>query len=80
MPAKEKALDLSFMLVQWMGSPTLDVGVRSSHWSRLILTFDLGVLHKESREIGVKESLKLSALYISLGLAVRRLGVVVSRR
>jgi tellurite resistance protein TerC len=33
-----------------------------------ILVFDLGVLHKEAHEIDVKESLWMSALYISLGL------------
>jgi tellurite resistance protein TerC len=68
MPAKEKALDLSFMLVQWMGSP-LWMWASFISLVALILTFDLGVLHKENREIGVKESLKLSALYISLGLS-----------
>lgn len=34
-----------------------------------LLALDLGVLHKDQREIGVKESLVLSAVYISLGLA-----------
>ncbi|WP_432417433.1 TerC family protein [Crenobacter caeni] len=34
-----------------------------------LLAFDLGVLHKEQREITVSESLKLSAFYIALGLA-----------
>ena len=34
-----------------------------------LLVLDLGLLHKGSQEIGVAESLKLSALYISLGLA-----------
>ena len=34
-----------------------------------LLIFDLGVLHKESREIGVTESLVMSAGYITLGLA-----------
>ncbi|QND46789.1 TerC family protein (plasmid) [Rhizobium lusitanum] len=34
-----------------------------------ILSFDLGILHKENKEIGVGESLRLSVLYISLGLA-----------
>ncbi|TIX88139.1 TerC family protein [Rhizobium sp. P44RR-XXIV] len=34
-----------------------------------ILSFDLGILHKKNKEIGVGESIKLSALYISLGLA-----------
>ena len=33
-----------------------------------LLAFDLGVLHKGGEEIGVRESLKLSALYIALGL------------
>ena len=34
-----------------------------------LLTLDLGVLHRGSKEIGVRESLALSALYISLGVA-----------
>ncbi len=34
-----------------------------------LLVFDLGVLHKDDHEIGVAESLKLSAMYIALGLA-----------
>ncbi|WP_374563742.1 TerC family protein [Ideonella sp.] len=34
-----------------------------------ILAFDLGVMHRHSHEIGVAESLKMSALYIGLGLA-----------
>ena len=34
-----------------------------------LLTLDLGVLHRSQREIGVRESLALSAGYITLGLA-----------
>lgn len=34
-----------------------------------LLALDLGVLHKQQREIGVTESLVLSAVYIGLGLA-----------
>jgi tellurite resistance protein TerC len=34
-----------------------------------LLAFDLGVLHRGSREIGVRESLALSAFYIALGVA-----------
>jgi tellurite resistance protein TerC len=34
-----------------------------------LLAFDLGILNKSDHEIGVSESLKLSALYISLGVA-----------
>jgi len=33
-----------------------------------LLVLDLGVLHKDDHEIGVRESLKLSSLYIALGL------------
>jgi len=33
-----------------------------------LLTFDLGVLHTQDREIGVAESLKLSAFYIAVAL------------
>ncbi len=33
-----------------------------------LLAFDLGVLHKQDHEIGVAESLRLSAMYIALGL------------
>jgi tellurite resistance protein TerC len=35
----------------------------------VLMAFDLGVLHKDSREISVRESLLLSAFYISMGLA-----------
>ena len=34
-----------------------------------LLAFDLGVLHRKRREIGVRESVALSAMYIALGLA-----------
>lgn len=34
----------------------------------VLLSLDLGVLHKDDREIGVRESLLLSAGYISMGL------------
>jgi len=34
-----------------------------------LLALDLGVLHRKAHEIGVAESLKLSALYIALGLS-----------
>ena len=35
----------------------------------VLLALDLGVLHKGSREIGIRESFLLSAFYIALGLA-----------
>jgi tellurite resistance protein TerC len=61
-------MDLAFLLVEWLGKPA---------WMWLsflgivmaLLAFDLGVLHRDNREIEVRESLLLSAMYISLGLA-----------
>lgn len=35
----------------------------------VLLVFDLGVLHRNEHEIGVRESLMMSAFYITLGLA-----------
>jgi tellurite resistance protein TerC len=34
-----------------------------------LLALDLGVLHKETKEIGIRESLLMSAFYIAIGLA-----------
>ncbi|WP_435417614.1 TerC family protein [Parerythrobacter aurantius] len=59
---------MEFLFVEWLTKPV---------WMWLaflgivitLLVLDLGVLHKEQREIGVAESLTLSAVYIALGLA-----------
>lgn len=61
-------MEFAFLFADWLGKPT---------WMWLaflgiviaLLTFDLGVLHRKVREIGVRESLILSAVYISFGLA-----------
>lgn len=45
----------------WMWSVFFSVVV-------VLLVFDLGVLHKDDHEIGIKESLLLSGFYISMGL------------
>ncbi len=58
---------LPFLLADFMGKPT---------WAWLafagivvaLLAFDLGVLHKDDHEIGVRESLLLSAGYIGVAL------------
>jgi tellurite resistance protein TerC len=60
-------MEFGFLLADWLGKPA---------WMWLaflgivlaLLVFDLGVLHRKSREIGVPESLAMSAVYISLGL------------
>jgi tellurite resistance protein TerC len=59
---------MEFLLATWLGMPVwiwlAFIGAVLS-----ILVFDLGVLHREAHEIGVRESLWMSALYIGLGLA-----------
>ncbi|WP_421762220.1 TerC family protein [Devosia sp.] len=47
-------------LWMWLGFFTLVV---------VLLAFDLGILHRDGHEIGVRESLGLSGFYITLGLA-----------
>ena len=59
---------MEFLLADWLGKPA---------WMWLafmgvvvgLLVLDLGVLHRGSKEIGVRESLLLSGMYITIGLA-----------
>ena len=59
---------MAFLDIVWLGTPV---------WMWLafvaivatLLALDLGVLHKKQREIGVTESLVLSAIYMGLGLS-----------
>jgi hypothetical protein len=59
---------MDFLTAIWLGMPvwiwfafiTVVLG---------LLVFDLGVMHRDAKEIGVRESLRMSALYIGLGLA-----------
>lgn len=59
---------MEFLYLLWLGKPV---------WMWLgflalvaaLLALDLGVLHRKAREIGVSESLLLSAFYIVLGLS-----------
>jgi len=59
---------MEFLFTDWLGTPLW-------FWLSFVAivitltAFDLGVLHKEDREMGVKESLILSAFYISVALA-----------
>jgi tellurite resistance protein TerC len=59
---------MEFLLVDWLGKP-LWLWLTFFTTVIVLLALDLGVLHKENREIGVKESLWLSAGYITLGLS-----------
>ena len=59
---------MELLLTPWLGMPAWAwlafIGVVIA-----LLVFDLGVMHREAHEIGVRESLWMSALYIGLGLA-----------
>jgi tellurite resistance protein TerC len=59
---------MEFLFYDWLGTPAwfwlAFLGIVAA-----LTAFDLGVLHKEDREMGIAESLKLSAFYISIALA-----------
>jgi tellurite resistance protein TerC len=59
---------MDFLIADWLGKP---VWIWLSFFGIVstLLAADLGILHRKQREIGVRESLSLSAIYISLGLA-----------
>lgn len=60
---------MEFLFVELVGKP-LWLWVAFFAIVFLLLAFDLGVLHRDSeKEIGVRESLILSAFYITIGLA-----------
>jgi tellurite resistance protein TerC len=59
---------MEFLYLDFLGTPAWMWGVFLALVLGL-LALDLGVLHKGSREIGIAESLKLSAFYITIGLA-----------
>ena len=58
---------MDFLLGAWMGAPVWMWLVFLSVVA-LLLAFDLGVLNRRDHVIGVAESLKLSAFYLSAGL------------
>ena len=58
---------MEFLFADWLGTPLwfwlAFLGIVVA-----LTAFDLGVLHKEDKEMGISESLKLSAFYISIAL------------
>ena len=59
---------MDFLLNTWLGMP-IWIWLTFVAVVLVILAFDLGVMHRDAHEIGVSESLRMSGLYIGLGLA-----------
>jgi tellurite resistance protein TerC len=59
---------MEFLTLLWLGKP-LWMWLAFMGLVALLLALDLGVLHRKQREIGVRESLVVSAGYIGLALA-----------
>ena len=59
---------MDWLFVDWLGTP-LWLWLSFLGIVALMLAIDLGVVHRKSKEIGVKESLLTSAVYILLGVA-----------
>lgn len=59
---------MDFLYTIWLGMPVW-IWLTFIGAVLAILAFDLGVLNRDSHEIGVSESLRMSVLYIGLGLA-----------
>ncbi|MDQ1185890.1 TerC family protein [Agrobacterium larrymoorei] len=59
---------MDFLFTDFLGTPTWMWGIFITLVLGL-LALDLGVLHKNSKEIGIKESLMMSGFYIAIGLA-----------
>ena len=59
---------MEFLFTDWLGTPAwfwlAFIGLVAA-----LTAFDLGILHKEDREMGIGESLKLTAFYVSIALA-----------
>jgi tellurite resistance protein TerC len=58
---------MDFLFYEWLTKP-LWLWFSFIGIVLLLMAFDLGVLHRKSKEIEVKESLMLSAFYITLGI------------
>ena len=59
---------MEFLTADWLGTPVWFWAAFLAIVAALTV-FDLGVLHKDDREMGIGESLKLSAFYIAVAMA-----------
>lgn len=59
---------MEFLFADWLGTPAWFwlsfIGLVAA-----LTAFDLGILHKEDREMGIGESLRLTAFYVAIALA-----------
>ncbi|MBX7496296.1 TerC family protein [Qipengyuania sp. 6B39] len=58
---------MDFLFTDWLGTPVWFWGAFLAIVA-MLTAFDLGVLHKEDKELGIAESLKLSAFYIGVAM------------
>jgi len=59
---------MEFLFTDWLGTPAW-FWLAFAGLVLALTAFDLGILHKEDREMGIGESLKLTAFYITIALA-----------
>ena len=59
---------MEILFADWLGTPAW-FWLTFAALVAILTAFDLGFLHKEDREMGIGESLKLSAFYISVAMA-----------
>lgn len=59
---------MELLFADWLGTPVW-FWLSFAGIVLALTAFDLGVLHKEDREMGISESLKLTAFYITIALA-----------
>jgi tellurite resistance protein TerC len=59
---------MEFLVADWLGTPVW-FWLAFAGLVLALTAFDLGILHKEDRDMGIGESLKLTAFYIAIALA-----------
>lgn len=58
---------MELLTMDWLGTPAW-FWLAFAGLVLLLTAFDLGVLHKEDKEMGIKESLRLSVFYIAIAM------------
>lgn len=59
---------MEFLFLDWLGTPVW-FWMAFAGLVLALTAFDLGILHREDREMGIAESLKLTSFYIAVALA-----------